>query len=265
MLTLPHIMVAPNGARRTKADHSQLPLTIPEIVQCAKACFTAGAQGIHAHIRDAQGQHSLEVGLYRELLGELAQQVPDLVVQVTSEAAGRYQALEQQALMRTLQPAYMSVAWREMVFNQEAITLKAARDFYAWAAERAVTIQHILYSPADLIAWVQARQIGFIPWQEQPHILLVLGRYSHNQHSDPQDLKPFLQVMDHQQLRLELQWAVCAFGVSETECLIEAAKQGGRVRVGFENSLWHADGTVATSNQERVAVLNQTLQALNLL
>lgn len=32
MSPLPRLMVAPNGARLTKADHPQLPITIPEIV-----------------------------------------------------------------------------------------------------------------------------------------------------------------------------------------------------------------------------------------
>ncbi|WP_020558390.1 3-keto-5-aminohexanoate cleavage protein [Thiofilum flexile] len=262
MLVLPNIMVAPNGARRTKADHPELPMTIPEIVACAKACYQAGAGGIHAHVRDAQGRHVLDVGRYQELLTELTVQVPDLVVQVTSEAAGIYQAVEQQTIMRALAPAYMSVAWREMVPNQAPNTLKAARDFYAWAADNTVTIQHILYSADDLLAWLQAIDMQLIPWQTQTQVLFVLGRYTQNQQSSPQDLIPFLQLLDQLQLRSELQWAVCAFGVSETECLLAAAKQGGCMRVGFENSLWQADGSLAANNQERVTALKQALQAL---
>ena len=46
MPILPRIMVAPNGARRTKADHPRLPISAEEIATTAAACFAAGAGGI---------------------------------------------------------------------------------------------------------------------------------------------------------------------------------------------------------------------------
>ena len=49
---LPELIVAPNGARKTKKDHPNLPITITEIVEEADKCFKCGANAIHAHIRD---------------------------------------------------------------------------------------------------------------------------------------------------------------------------------------------------------------------
>ena len=89
-MSLPRIMVAPNGARRGKADHPALPVTIPEIVACAADCFAAGADGLHAHVRDGAGEHVLDAGLYAELMTELARTVPGMPVQITTEAVGRY-------------------------------------------------------------------------------------------------------------------------------------------------------------------------------
>ncbi|MDZ4135170.1 MAG: 3-keto-5-aminohexanoate cleavage protein, partial [Paracoccaceae bacterium] len=48
---------------------------------------------------------------------------------------------------------------------------------------------------------------------------------------------------------------LCAFGAAETACLAAAFAQGGKARVGFENSLWHADGSLARDNAERVAAI----------
>ena len=45
-------MVAPNGARKTKKDHPNLPISISEIVKEAVNCFNEGANAIHAHVRD---------------------------------------------------------------------------------------------------------------------------------------------------------------------------------------------------------------------
>jgi uncharacterized protein (DUF849 family) len=46
------IMVAPNGARRTKQDHPALPMNAAETARCAAACHAAGAAMIHVHVRD---------------------------------------------------------------------------------------------------------------------------------------------------------------------------------------------------------------------
>ena len=80
--------------------------------------------------------------------------------------------------------------------------------------------------------------------------MLVLGRYSQTLESDPADLDPFLDKFN--QLGITADWAVCAFGHAETDCLEKALLAGGKVRVGFENSLWNKDGSLARDNAERV-------------
>ena len=115
IVPLPTIMVAPNGARRTKADHPALPVTIAETVETACACFAAGAGGIHAHLRDADQNHVLDAGLYSELIAEIGRAVPDMAVQITTEAVGRYTPEEQRAVVQAVMPNTVSVALREMV------------------------------------------------------------------------------------------------------------------------------------------------------
>ena len=46
--------------------------------------------------------------------------------------------------------------------------------------------------------------------------------------------------------------AICAFAEQEQICLQKAVSLGGKVRVGFENSLFMPDGTIAENNTERV-------------
>ncbi len=243
-------MVAPNGARRTKADHPALPVTIPEIVETARACFEAGAGAIHAHVRDAEQRHVLDAGLCRELLAEMAVQVPGMQVQITSEAVGRYSPAEQRALTREVRPKAVSVALSEMMSDGDEA---CAREFYHWANEEGIAVQHILYSVEDearLFELIRKEVIPFAPLQ----VLFVLGRYAKGQDSAPEDLTPFLGMIEAvTDGAPPIDWAVCAFGQGETECLADAAQRGGKVRVGFENSIWNADGSVARDNAERVA------------
>ncbi|MEI5676768.1 MULTISPECIES: 3-keto-5-aminohexanoate cleavage protein [Mesorhizobium] len=251
-MALPLIMVAPNGARRTKADHPALPMTIDEIAQTALACRRAGAGAIHAHVRGADGGHILDAGLYAALLKRLAEKVPDMAVQISTEAVGLYSAPEQMQLVRTLRPKAISVALRELCPAQADEA--AAEAFYAWCACEGIDVQHILYDDADVGRLGDLIARGVVP-VGAPSVIYVLGRYSVNQESTPDDLAPFLAAAAD--LSEAPDWMVCAFGRGETACLEAALRAGGKVRVGFENSLWNADGGIAASNEERVAEIHR--------
>lgn len=245
-MTLPRLMLAPTGARLTKKDHPGLPMTIPEIVATAVACHEAGAAGLHAHIRDSNGEHTLDAGLYGELLAELARAAPGLYVQITSDAAGRFTPAAQRALVETLRPAAVSIALREIAAEEDA---SVTARFFAFCTEARIDVQHILYDAADMSRLAHLVANGTIP-RENLAVLHVLGRYTTGQVSDLADLDPPLSVQFASGLAPD--WAVCAFGAAEFDCLLAALKAGGKARVGFENNRQNRDGTVAASNAERV-------------
>src|SRR5215467_5824953 len=90
------IAVAPNGGRRTKADHPALPITPDELADVAAASLEAGAAMIHVHVRDRDGCHLLDAEAYRAVIAAIRASVGDrLVLQITSEALGIYQPEEQ--------------------------------------------------------------------------------------------------------------------------------------------------------------------------
>jgi 3-keto-5-aminohexanoate cleavage enzyme len=246
---LPNLMVAPNGARRTKADHPALPMTIEETVATAVECFDAGADGLHLHVRDEDGAHTLDIGLYREALQELAAAVPGMAVQITTEAVGRYQPAQQRTLVADLHPQAVSISIAEMTSDDDSAT---AIEFYQMCVTENISVQHILYSADDVSVWVDLMHRAKLDLAHQQSIF-VLGRYTAGQISEPSMLQEFLQSMHSLGLdAAEIDWAICAFGQQETQCLVAAHQAGGKMRVGFENSLWNADGSVAASNAERV-------------
>lgn len=255
MSDLPQIMVAPNGARRTRQDHPALPVTIEQTVETAKACFAAGAGGIHAHIRDEQGLHTLDVGLYRELMAELHRAVPQILVQITTEAVGIYSSEQQLQLVRALQPAHVSIAMREITQGQSEAELS---DFFHWAAESGICVQHILYAPEEIREFSRLVEAGIVP-VEGLETILVLGQYGIARDSQPEDLAAyrheFKDALSH------AGWCVCAFGRNETACLVRAIKEGGKARIGFENNLFDADGSLSRSNAARVRELVAAMTA----
>ncbi len=255
MSTLPQIMIAPNGARRGKQDHPALPVTIAETVDTVVTCHQAGAGGAHLHVRDKHGAHSLDAGLYRELLDELSLVAPDLIAQITTEAVGMYTSQQQQALLRDLRPDFASVALREITDGETETNVRA---FFHWAAEAGIGIQHILYTPDEVAVLADLVNRDIIP-ATTLETMLVLGRYTKGQKSGPEDLDPYLTKMT--QTGLTANWAVCAFGQRETDCLVKAVALGGKARIGFENNLQNADGTLARDNAQRVSELVAAIRA----
>lgn len=243
---LPKIMVAPNGARKTKEDHPAVPVTIAETVETAKACFEAGADGIHAHVRDENQKHILDAGLYKELLAELKIQVPQMHAQITTEAVGSYSAAEQRQLIRDVIPSSVSIGLTE-VFSDGAIDENKV--LFEFAHENEMAIQFILYDPKEIEGVVDYIDKGIIK-EDGLKLLYVLGRYTEGQVSSPEDLDAFVQRADA--LELNADWAVCAFGNRETDCLLRVHQLGGKVRVGFENNTINQNGSLANSNEERV-------------
>ena len=242
-----YLMVAPNGARKTQTDHPLLPVTSPELVQTALACWQAGAQGLHAHIRNADQSHLLDAGRYRELLALLKEIVPALEIQVTTEAAGIYQAAEQRQLVLDLRPDWISLSVREMAREPD---LTVVQDFYAELSQSQICIQHILYDVDDLrrfFGWIAQ---GVVPRQASLSILWVLGRYSTNENSDSVEMNQVATALQALGTDIPEQVMVCAFGIGQIPCLVEAAKCGWDCRVGFENGWWKQDGSIAKDNAD---------------
>jgi len=249
------LAVAPNGARKTKADHPALPITAEEIAATAAACRVAGAAMIHLHVRDPDGGHSLDAATYRDAIAAVGAAVGrDLVVQVTSEAVGIYGPEEQMAMVRELKPEAVSLAVREIVPDGAAEPAAAA--FLAWLAAEGILPQFILYSDEDLRRFDDLVARGVVPGERQL-VLFVLGRYTKDKTSEPKDLMPFLAANTRDHV-----WSVCAFGPRETACAVAAAALGGHARVGFENNLHLPDGSLAADNAALVAAVAEGLRAI---
>ena len=235
------IAAAPNGARRTKKDHSMLPMTQRELVETAAACRDAGAVMLHLHVRDHDGVHLLDEHVYRTTLNAIGRALgPSMVLQITTESAGRYRRHEQIAVLRAVAPEAASLALREIV--PDAASEPDAAKLFAWLRHERIMIQIILYSPEEVARYSDLKARGVFG-EGVDFLMFVLGRYTAGQVSDPRDLLPYIAAYGG-----EMPWAACAFGSTENACVMTAAALGGHVRVGFENNLWLPDGTDAPDN-----------------
>ncbi len=263
------ITVAPNGARKMKADHPAIPLDTGEIADEAVACHKAGAAMIHLHIRDKNKdyQHSLDVGIYREAIAEVKQQLgDDIIIQCTSEAVGIYNPEQQMAMVRELKPEAVSLAIREII--PQPSYESAAKDFLQDVLAQGTMPQYILYSPEEVKYFADLRKQGVIPGKKV-FVLFVLGKKhaaagDKTAWSQPDDLDKFLECFGKDLNLAETHWAVCAFGGNENACMEKAVACGGHPRIGFENNHLMENGEVAADNAALIGQFCHKLQDIKL-
>ncbi len=240
------ITCAPNGARRSRVDHPELPVTAEQLACDARALLDEQVAILHLHVRDRNGAHSLDPDHYREAIRAIRKAVgTELLIQVTTEAVGRYSPQQQMDMVRTICPEAVSLALSELCPDRSH-EAEAAR-FYAFLAKENIWPQHILYAPSEVRRFDELRKRGLFS-DEHPYCQLVLGSYVHARDGNVAELEKILSAADCR----EFPWAVCCFGQNEHEVMLEATAAGGHVRLGFENNLWLADGSLARNNAQLV-------------
>ena len=220
-----------------------MPMSTRDLAITAQECAKAGAAGIHLHVRDATGAHSLDPSRYAEAIWAIAETAPSLEIQISTEAAGVFSVTDQKRCLDALRPASASLSIREMARDP-----KTAQSVYAIAQETRTKLQHILYDAQDIALLDQWIGSGTIP-ASNLDVLCVLGRYSTGQTANPTDLQAFLPITK----RRKVTWSVCAFGHHEQACLMAALRQGANLRVGFENNRHLPGGELLRDNATSVA------------
>lgn len=243
-MSKPNLMVAPNGARKQKSDHPDVPITFSEIAQTAKDCFYAGADSLHLHIRKKDGNHSLDAGHYKEAISAVGEAVPDMPIQITTESGGIFDVATQFQCLKSVIPEAASISIREMARETSMVP-----KVYGFCSENNVAVQHILYNASDVALLADLYDQGSIP-RHMDSVIFVLGHYQPTVLAQPTDLQSFLDAAQH----LSLKWAICAFGQNELACARLALRMGGDIRIGFENNIHLPNGILAKSNAQTVAL-----------
>jgi uncharacterized protein (DUF849 family) len=183
----------------------------------------------------------LDADAYRAVSAAIRAAVGErIVVQITTEAVGRYTPAEQLAVVQAVRPEAVSIALREII--PDRMHELAGANFLEWLSKARIVPQYILYSPDELRWFAELRRRGIIPGLLQ-FVLFVLGRYAEGRAGRPGEIEAFLAALPE-----NVEWAVCAFGPHEHACALRAAALGGHARLGFENNLNLADGTPAPDN-----------------
>lgn len=235
-------MSAPNGARRQKSDHPELPITPEDMAICAEQILAAGASILHLHVRDEKNAHSLDVERYRASISAVRDAVGDqLIIQATSEAVGIYNRDEQMQMVKELKPEAVSLALRELCPSEGDIA--EFSNFIKLLRQENIFPQYILYNESDFDRFERLRKQGVFH-DDNPFTLFVFGSYQKN-HTNTDQLKK-------KSMSATFPWAACGFYQNEKDCISHAAINNGHIRVGFENNIRKDENTLLENNAEMI-------------
>jgi uncharacterized protein (DUF849 family) len=226
------LQAAVNGDR-SKADHPAVPVTEDELIRDVRECLAAGAREFHIHVRDAAGNPTLEPGQV-DRAASAVRAAGAQAAGVTTVADIEPDLRRRLALIgRWTQPAYSSVNLSEEGAVEVMRTLLAAGigiEAGVWTPRDAETlvgcgladrVTRVLVEPGE----AQGGRNDAIPLVDAIHEIL-----------DRADVRaPRLQHGDG-----ELTWIL----------IEDAVRRGLDTRVGFEDTLYLADGRRARNNAD---------------
>jgi uncharacterized protein (DUF849 family) len=224
------INAAITGGVLTKKDSPFLPVTLDEIVDCARRVYNAGASIVHLHARGPDQAPAYGTAVYRELVEAVRSAAPELLVCVT--LSGRHEqdpdlraaALPARPDLASLSLGSMNFALQASV-NPPEVIVRLARAIYAHGA----------------VPELEVFDTGFVNYANylirknvlQPpyYFNLIMGSLG----TAPLDLIGLGHMIGL--LPGEATWAVGGLGRFQLQANVLALAAGGHVRVGLEDNI----------------------------
>jgi 3-keto-5-aminohexanoate cleavage enzyme len=240
------------GAEVTRAQQPNLPLTAAEIARDAAACREAGASIYHLHVRDDEGNPTMEVAAFRSAL-EVIRKESDIIVQFTSGGAvtdsesARAAPLELRPDMASLTTGTVNFA-DEVFWNPPGLV----RRFYGRMRELGIMPEFEIFEAGMISnAGELYEEFGESHHRHYDFVLGVPGALP-----AWDDSVAFLAG----HLPENVTWGATGIGRSHLGVAGAAIAGGGHVRTGFEDVIYYERGRLAESNTqliERVAEMGR--------
>ena len=248
------ITCAVTGAETTREQNPNLPITPAEIADAAAEAHEAGAAILHLHVRDAEGNPSQDVTIFRNTI-ELIRSKCDIVIEATTGGAVGM-SLEERMQPLELNVEMASLDCGTVNFDNDYIvnTLPMIRQCATPMKERGVrpTLECFDLSHIDAADILISEGIIDRPL----HYGIVLNvpggvRY------DKKTLTFFTE-----RLPAGSSWTTIAIGGRVAlNAIRDTIELDGFVRVGMEDNIWYGKGELAKSNAQLVAQAAQLITA----
>lgn len=267
------VVVAVNGGMQQDRDGAHVPCTPIEIADEAYRCYQAGAAVVHVHARDAEGRNSADPKIYGEII-ERVRAKCDILIQTTNGIGvrrdPRTEALTWPSDEERLQ--LLAVEPRQDLFGIAA----GSTDFYhpegGYPGETPyVNSVELLRSTIEAVYKIGAALEYEVVEASSLHRLLRLaeqGVFDRRRKNlwllhgggfgatPPIARNIIFSIDEGQRLFPDAKWGVVGTGKDQSWIGALGLSLGcDTVRVGFEDSIYLPDGTVAAYNWQQVEAI----------
>ena len=231
------IKVALNGSRN-KIDHPNIPITTAELINSAKASIVAGANAIHFHVHDFEGNETLENSFVREQVNALKNALPGIPIGISTGEWIEPDIINRIGLIKKWEfiPDFVSVNGNEAGFD--------------------LVIRELIKKGIRIEAGISSVQAA----KNLKDSNLLKHCFRILLEPEDQELTPALNHLESIEKILSDEFAgksVLLHGYEATcwDLIYVAKKKGYDLRVGFEDTLTLPSGILANNNEELVREL----------
>lgn len=246
------ITVATTGAWPKKENNPNVPMTPAEIAEDVYACWQAGAAVAHLHMRDENGEGTMDKERFAETVRLLHENHPDCDILINMTTSGALAATDddRMAHVRELRPDMASydcgsMNWMHagVFLNTPAFLEQLGKNMQEWNVKPEIEA----FDPGMIANAAYYLKKGVL--KAPLHFQFCMGCAN----GIPGSIKNLLfmkETMD--QLCPGSTWSCFGVGQSAMDMLYAAVPLGGHIRVGMEDNIMYSKGKLAESNRQFV-------------
>lgn len=251
----PIITAALTGPVATKADNPGMPGTVAEIAADAKAAYDAGAAVIHIHLRDDDGNMTVDLDVARRTVEAVRAICPGIVQLSTGGLAFTYEdrmkMVEAKPAMATLNPCTMTFGAAEFRNPPRQMMELAAR-----MIELGIKPEVEIYDTGHLEMMLYLLHKGLLV--EPIQVSFVMGVRG-GMKGDPALLAYLVRELPE-----GTSWQVIGVAKANLPMTTIGLAMGGNARTGLEDTLVLEPGVPVTSNAQLVERLVRIARSMQL-
>ena len=240
------ITVAPTGAETDPADAPALPITVNSLVATGVQCQEAGAGLIHVHVRDDNGQPTLDLARVTDAVTAL-REATDLVVQV-STGGSVHDSFEARLAVLDSDPDSCSLSCGTLNFGDDVFAnpWPFMVELYSQTQQRGIVPEFEIFDLGQVTSMRRLLDTLGAPAGGSVHADFVMGVPG----GMPATTEALVAAV--RALPSEASWSATGVGRGSVPTMLAALSCGGHLRVGMEDTLTYSRGRPAESNAELV-------------
>ena len=244
------ITAAVTGAWPKKENNPNVPMTPSEIADDVYECWKAGAAIAHLHMRDENGDGTMDHNLFRETVELIHERYPDCDIILNLTTSGDINATDETRMehVKELKPEMASYDCGSMNWLNSGLFLNSPKfleELGALFQETNTKPEIEAFDPGMIANAAYYVKKGVL--KTPLHFQFCMG-CANGIPGNTKNLVFMKETMD--QLCPGSTWSCFGVGHSAMEIMYAAIALGGNIRVGMEDNVMYAKGQLADSNKQ---------------